>query len=122
MFTGDNIPKRATANISPYRLVRTQANNGASLAAASTDPIIGVSTESAATNGHFSVQTDGVATVEAGAAVAVGADVTCDSVGRGITASPATGINAYIIGKALTAASVTGDFFDVQVTPSRIQG
>jgi Uncharacterized conserved protein (DUF2190) len=122
MVTGKVIPKRATGSINIFRLLKAQANNGAAITVASTDAIMGVSKTSAAPNEHIDVQIDGVAYVEAGAAVAVGADVTSDSLGRGITASPAAGVNAYIAGKAQSAASAAGDIIEVQLIPSIKQG
>jgi Uncharacterized conserved protein (DUF2190) len=123
MVTGNCIPKKATAAIKALRLLKATATHAtATHATAVTDSIIGVSKAGAAINAHFDVQIDGIAYVEAGAAVAVGADVTCDSVGRGITASPAVGVNNYIAGKTLTAASAVGDVFEVELALSRIQG
>jgi Uncharacterized conserved protein (DUF2190) len=122
MQIGNSIPRKASAAIKALRLLKATASTTVATATAATDQIIGVSLMDAPINTHLDAHISGVMPVEAGAAVAVGADVTCDSVGRGVTASPAVGVNNYIVGKALTVASAVGDVFDVEVIPSRIQG
>ncbi len=122
MQLGNAIPRKASAAISALRLLKATSSTTVATATAATDQIIGTSQNGAVINAHLDVFISGVMPVEAGAAVAVGADVTADAQGRGITASPAVGVNNYIIGKAATAAGAIGDVFDVEVIPSRIQG
>lgn len=109
--------------ITAYRIVKFSAAETVVLAAASTDALIGVTNEVAAASGERQdVVLEGIAFVEAGAAVALGALVTADASGRGITAAPAAGSNARLIGTALDAASAAGDVIRVLLSPGSMQG
>jgi len=61
------------------------------------------------------VQIMGIAKVTAGAAVALGAEVMSDTVGRAITLATATNRQT---GVALQAAAAAGDIIDVLLTPA----
>jgi Uncharacterized conserved protein (DUF2190) len=88
-----------------------------------TDLSVGVTRElgADALGDRVDVWHDGIALVEAGGNVAIGAQVTSDAVGRAVTAAPAAGANNRVIGIALQSA-VSGDIFDVLIVPTTIQG
>ncbi len=109
--------------INPYRIVRFSAAETVVQAAAATESVIGVNTDlSVVLNERVEVMTHGVAWVEAGAAIALGAPVASDASGRGVTAAPAAGVNNRIIGFALDAAVAAGDQIRVLLSPGQIQG
>ena len=64
----------------------------------------------------------GIAFVEAGAAVALGAMVTSDALGRVVTAAPAAGSNVRVIGFALEASAAAGDVIRVVLEAGVMQG
>lgn len=64
----------------------------------------------AASGDAVSVQMAGIAKVEAGAVVAAGDLIVCDSVGRGITSTAA---GDFVVGIALEAASGAGVIFSL---------
>ena len=113
----------AGAAIAAYTLVKYSAAETVVAAAASTDAIIGVSHDIAAASGErVDVAHDGIVFVVAGAAVAQGALLTADASGRAITAAPAAGSNARIIGFAIEAATAAGDVIRVMLSPGSMQG
>lgn len=113
----------AGAAISPYRIVRLSAAETVIQAAAATESMFGVNTDLTIVSGErVEVMTHGIAWIEAGAAIALGAPVTADAVGRGVTAAPAVGVNNRIIGFALDAAVAAGDQIRVSLSPGLMQG
>jgi hypothetical protein len=109
--------------ISPYRIVRFSAAETVVQAAAATEAMFGVNTDLTIVSGErVEVMTHGIAWVEAGAAITIGAPVTADSVGRGVTAAPAAGVNNRMIGLALDAAVAAGDQIRVLLSPGLMQG
>lgn len=113
----------AGAAITAFRLVKLSAAETVVLSTAADDRFIGVANEVAAASGERQdVVLDGIAFVEAGAAVALGAYISSDASGRGITAGPAAGVNNRIIGLALDAASAAGDVIRVLICPGAFQG
>ena len=113
----------AGAAIAAYTLVKYSAAETVVPAAASTDSIIGVSHDIAAVSGErVDVAHDGIVFVVAGAAVAQGALLTADASGRAITAAPAAGVNARVIGFAIEAATAAGDVIRVMLSPGSTQG
>lgn len=91
--------------------------------AAATDALIGVSDDVAApaTGEVVDVVLSGVATVEYGGNVTVGALLTSDATGRAVVAAPAAGSNNRVIGVAMVAG-VVGDLGAVLLSPASIQG
>lgn len=113
----------AGAAINPYRIVRLSAADTVIQAAAATESMFGVNTDLTIVSGErVEVMTHGIAWIEAGAAIALGAPVTADAVGRGVTAAPAAGVNNRIIGFALEAAVAAGDQIRVLLSPGLMQG
>lgn len=113
----------AGAAINAYRICKFSAAETVTLAAAATDSLIGVNNDVAPVLGErCDVVMLGIAFVEAGAAIALGAMVTSDAVGRAVTAAPAAGVNNRVIGLALEAASASGDIIRVLLEPGVIQG
>lgn len=92
-------------------LVKLSAADTVAAAAAATDPIIGVSGELTVIAGErVDVALAGIASVVAGASVALGAPVTADAAGRAVTAS---GGGKRAVGIALDAAGNAGDIIRV---------
>lgn len=109
--------------IAAYTIVKFSAAETVVAAAAVSDLLIGVSHDIAAASGErVDVALDGVAYVVAGAAVALGAQLTSDASGRAVTAAPAAGTNNRVIGVALEAAAAAGDVIRVLLSPSTVQG
>ena len=109
--------------INPYRIVRITGADTVEQAAAVLNTLIGVNTDLPIVSGErVEVMMQGIAWVEAGAAIAVGVPVTSDSSGRGIAAAPAAGANQRIIGFALDAAVAAGDQIRVLLSPGQVQG
>ena len=109
--------------INPYRIVRITGADTVEQAAAVLNTLIGVNTDLPIVSGErVEVMMQGIAWVEAGAAIAVGVPVTSDSSGRGIAAAPAAGANQRIIGFALEAAVAAGDQIRVLLSPGQVQG
>jgi len=115
----------AAADLSSYqhRIVRLNGSGKITYAAAATHVSLGVLQDKPNGDGRAGlVRLLGISKVEAGALVAENALITSDSSGRGVTASPAGGVNNYVIGRAITAAGAAGDKFDVLLAPCIKQG
>jgi hypothetical protein len=113
----------AAAAIAPYRIVRLASADTVEQAAAVANALIGVNTDlTIAANERVEVMVQGIAWVEAGAAISIGSLVTTDSVGRGVAAAPAAGVNNRHIGIALDAAVAAGDQIRVLLSPGSVQG
>lgn len=110
----------ASAAVTRRRFVRFTAANFVVTQCSTTSEIAdGVATEAQATvGGSLEVQTDGVALIEAGAAVAAGVMVGSDASGRAILA--ATGVVAH--GKALGTAAAAGEFIQVKLKTPNVGG
>ena len=92
------------------------------LGAASTDAIIGVSSEvDAAINGPCDVFFSGMPEIEYGGNVTRGDWLTSDATGRAVAAAPGAGVNANVGGKAMVSG-VVGDIGVIFIAPCRIQG
>lgn len=113
----------AEAAVTKRRIVKLGATDTAVLlGAASTDLLIGVSTEIDAVLGETcDVRVSGIAEVEFGGAVTRGGYLTSDATGRAIAAAPGAGVNASIIGMAMVSG-VAGDIGSVLLSQGRIQG
>lgn len=69
------------------------------------------------------IDTDGcICTAEAGAAITAPARLTWDNVGRVVTAAPAAGANAGVIGYALQDAAAAGDHIAIVIQKHVMQG
>lgn len=67
------------------------------------------------------VMVTGISNIVCGGTVTRGDYLTSDANGNGITAAPASGVNAGVIGIALESG-VAGDIIAVRLAPGRIQG
>ncbi len=113
----------AAVAIAPYRICKFSALDTVTLATAATDSLIGVNADVAPAIGErCDVVRQGIAFVEAGAAIAQGAPVTSDATGRAVTAAPGAGVNNRIIGFADEAAAAAGDVIRVIVELGIMQG
>lgn len=112
----------ADAAVAKCRLVKLSSQKTCAQAAAATDLIVGVADSLGAALGEtLDVILDGVATVEYGGNVAVGAPLTSDADGKAVTAAPSAGANARLIGFALVAG-VAGDLGSVLIQQGVMQG
>lgn len=113
----------AEAAISPYRIVKFGATDGAYLqAAAATDFLSGVcESVGPALGERLDVVKAGIADVEFGGTVVRGTPVTADANGKAVAAAPAAGSNVRIIGFAEVSA-VLGDIAPVWIEPGVMQG
>jgi hypothetical protein len=114
----------ADVAIPAFRLVKPgTADDRVTLATASTDALIGTTTDIAAAIGErCDVQVAEISYVEAGAAIVRGAFITSDATGRAITAAPAAGVNASVAGRALETATAAGDVIRMMQSIGQIQG
>lgn len=106
--------KTAGAAVNGYRFVKPGASdNQVLLAAAATDAIVGVSDAlGGISGGRVDVHYAGIVEVELGGTVAAGAQLTADSVGRGVTAA-----STNRTGGIALVAGVLGDIIDVLIAP-----
>lgn len=113
----------AEANVNSYTIVKFGANDfGVLPAVASTDQLVGVSTNLTVLSGQrVDVYHAHIVYVKLGGTVARGAYVTSDANGNGVAAAPAVGVNANVIGKA-RQSGVAGDVIEVLMGVCRIQG
>ena len=114
----------AGAATSPFRIVKFGADDRHVIqATAATDGLLGVTNELPANAAEqlADVILQGIAEVELGGTVALTDKVTADSVGRGVAAAPATGVNNRVIGLPLIAG-VSGDIIPVLLAQSVLQG
>ncbi len=114
---------RATAAVGACLIAKLGANDGEALgAAASTDLLIGITTDIAAASGErFDVIRGGLADVVYGGTVTRGQKLTSDASSRAIAAAPGAGVNAQIIGIA-EVSGVVGDLGQCLIAPSVMQG
>lgn len=113
----------ADADIQPYLILKVGSVDGnVALATASTDKLKGVSENVPVAAGQtVDVIHSGIANVVAGGTIADGDWLTVNASSQAITAVPATGVNAQVIGKAMTSA-VAGDIFPVLIEMGQNQG
>lgn len=109
--------------ISPYRIVKPGAADGAVLqAAAATDFLNGVCGDVGPASGErVDIIKAGIALVEFGGTVTRGGPVTSDANGKAVAAAPSAGSNVRIIGFAEVSA-VNGDISPVLIAPGLMQG
>lgn len=113
----------AAMAIPAYRICKFSALDTVTLATAAADKSMGVNNDVAPAIGErCDVVRQGIAYVEAGAAIAQGDPVTSDATGRGVTAAPGAGVNNRIVGFADEAASAAGDVIRVLVELGVMQG
>lgn len=113
----------AETTVAPYRIGKFGSTDDRVVqATASTESLLGVSNNlGGSAGGRVDMVLTDVTEVEYGGTVTRGDYLTSDASGRAITASPATGVNAGIIGKAM-ASGVIGDIGSVLLCQSRMQG
>lgn len=113
----------AETAVAAYRAVKHgTADTSVVQAAASTDALIGVSGPLAGDAGkRVDIIHSGTAEIEYGGAVTRGDWLTSDVDGKAITAAPAAGVNANVIGRAM-CSGVLGDIGFCLLAPGRIQG
>jgi hypothetical protein len=105
------VAKSAIASRGLFVEANSGGEYGCSAANADTDRCLGVAMESALSGEAVAVGIAGIIECKAGAAVAIGNNVGCDSSGRAIQAAS----GKPILGTALTAASGADEFISVLV-------
>tara|TARA_R110002167_G_C12707228_1_gene655174 strand:- start:65573 stop:65956 length:384 start_codon:yes stop_codon:yes gene_type:complete len=117
------ISRVAGSAITVYRLLTQAADGAVDMVADATEKPLGVSAETVASGGTVpvAIPNGSVVKLEAGAAIAVGAECEAagDATGRVITHT--TGVGDYTVGTALTAAGAAGDVISVQLLVDRDQ-
>lgn len=109
----------AGAAVTRRRFVKISAAMTVINTVAATDPAVGVALESASAAGvSVPVASYGIRQVEAGAAIAAGAQVTSDASGRAATV--AAGNTSY--GYAITAAAAAGEMVMVMLGLPNVNG
>lgn len=97
-------------------------DNSAALATAAADKLIGTNDGLAKEIGEqIDYPTSGTGEVKLGGNVTRGDPITSDAASKGITAAPAAGANARIIGFALQSG-VADDVIDYHIAPGLMQG
>jgi hypothetical protein len=114
---------KAAGAIGAYLIVKPGADDASVVVAnAATDALMGTNDELARAVGeNADIVKMGIAPVRFGGVVTRGDALTSDGAGRAITAVPAPGANARIIGFAEVSA-VADDIGPYLVSPGRIQG
>lgn len=114
----------AGAAVAPYRIVKFGANDKEAIqATGSSDASIGVSDQmgAEAAGDPLDVVRSGLAEVEYGGNVTRGDWLTSDAEGRAVTASPAAGATAQIIGRA-EQSGVLGDIGSADISKNTLTG
>lgn len=115
----------AEAAVLPYRIVKLGTADGQVVqAAAATDAAIGIADNLGQASAGYRVEVihEGIAEIEAGAAITRGALLMADASGRGITATASAGSNVAIVGRALNSAAAAGEIVNVLVSIGTFQG
>lgn len=116
------ISMKQASSITAYRIVRVTATpNTVALASATTDVLIGITTDEATSaNQGVPVQCSGVAKLYCNDTIASGGLVTTDASGRGVPATANTaGVN--VIGVCLNTVTATGTLAEILINPYQIQ-
>lgn len=122
--TGLTKPYTAGADVTKRRILKIGAADGAVImASASTDKLIGVSTDIDSSSGDRcdTFMAGNIVDVDFGGTIARGGPVTSDASGKAIAAAPSAGVNAYCIGFA-EVSGVIGDVGTVIIQPFVLQG
>jgi hypothetical protein len=112
--------------IGAMRIVKAGSADGTvAQAAASTDPILGISSGAVTMSYDDGDPVDvihrDIADLQLGGNVAYGNYLTSDPNGCGIVAAPAAGVNCQVVAKALESG-ISGDIIRVLITLTQIQG
>ncbi len=115
--------KCTTAIATAFTIAKFGADDDTlSIASDSTDSLVGVFQHTTnAAGDEVRVMLSGISKVKLGGTVTRGDYITSDANGQGVAATPAAGVNANVIGKAL-ASGVSGDIIPVFLSPGKIQG
>jgi len=114
----------ATLALMAHRIVSFGADdNHVVQSVLSTDAHIGVTGAVVSTvdSSPVDITLSGIAEVEYGGVVTRGDPITSDAQGRAIKAAPVAGVNARIVGQAMSSG-VLGDIGSVHIIPTQIQG
>jgi hypothetical protein len=113
----------ASGPIPARAIVKAGGSEGTvAVATTSADAILGVAERLDVADGErVDVIHGGIAETVCGGNVAYGSFLTASNAGLAVTANPAAGVNAQVVGKALSAGAA-GDIIDTLLTLGRIQG
>lgn len=92
-----------------YHFVKLNAANSVHVCDAVTDQILGVLQNAPASGEAANVMILGISKLTAGAAIAVGANLSCDADGKGVTVTVGTDTTTYVGAVALEAASAADE-------------
>lgn len=114
----------AGARVEHRRFVKLSADRTVVPATAATDEIIGVTDtpNGVDAGGRVDVVLFGITGLEVGGAVTRGGWLTATADGKAVAAAPAAGANAVAAARAVFETASSGDYTDVFVNPTRIQG
>ncbi len=121
-MSSDPLSFKQADSIAAYRIVRvTSTPNTVALCSATTDVIIGVTTDNANSSSQaVPVACSGIYKVYMNDTAASGTFVTTDASGRGVAAVVNTA-GVYVLGTLLNTVSATGTLAEVLVNPFQIQ-
>ena len=115
------ISMKQADSIAAYRIVRVSAGDTVALCTATTDIILGVTTDNAnAANQRVPVAIGGIARVYCNDSIAAGGWVMTDASGRGVPASVNTA-GIYVVGVLLgPKVNATGAIAEILVKPQQL--
>jgi len=111
------ISGEAGSAVTVYRLLTQAADGQLDLVADATERPIGVCAESVATVGQsvpLAIPNGAIVKMEAGAAIAINAELEAAGDGTGRAITHTDGAGDYKVGVAMTAAGAAGDIIEVQ--------
>ncbi len=107
-------------SITAHRIVRVSAAQTVAVVSATTDIIIGVTTDDAnKSNQAVPVAIGGIAKVYCNDTMAAGTLIKADASGRGVAFAESTA-GVYVLGVCLDTVSATGTLADVLINPLRL--
>ena len=116
----EKVSVRVNAAVAGGRFVKSVGNSdpwAVTPVTGTTDQALGVAYEDGAAGDTIAVVVGGFVSVEASAAISVGALVGPSANGRAVALTPAEGATAYVHGIAREQATAEGDFILVQIVP-----
>lgn len=108
--------------IGEKKLVKMSAGETVVEATDGSAPIIGASLAAIASGARAEIQVAGIASVKAGGNVAIGDYITAGAAGVAVASAPGAGTNSNVAGPNISKTAVSGDEFEILLSPGRIQG
>lgn len=111
----NNISLTANASLTANKFVKLSSDGEAAVVSTAGDDALGVTLAAADANKPVAVQYDGIAMVEAGAAIPGGSAVTSNASGKAIVAATGNARIGYYLG---SSAAASGDIISVLLKPA----